>query len=93
VRICIDDNGIGIDPQYHDKIFNVFERLHRTDEYPGTGIGLAIVKKGIERLGGRVGLNSTAGKGSCFWIELEKATAAVGKVVDGITNKIFCAAS
>jgi len=93
VRICIDDNGIGIDPQYHDKIFNVFERLHRTEEYPGTGIGLAIVKKGIERLGGRVGLKSTAGKGSCFWIELEKATAAVGKAVDGLTNKIFRAAS
>lgn len=89
IRICIDDNGIGIDQQYHDKIFNVFERLHRTDEYPGTGIGLAIVKKGVERLGGRVGLNSLPGKGSCFWIELEKASAAVGKVVNGVTSRML----
>lgn len=93
IRICIDDNGIGIDPQYHDKIFHVFERLHRPEEYPGTGIGLAIVKKGIERLGGRVGLKSTPGKGSCFWVELEKASAAVGKMVDGLSNKLTQAAS
>jgi signal transduction histidine kinase len=89
VRICIDDNGIGIDAQYHDKIFNVFERLHRPDEFAGTGIGLALVKKGIERLGGRVGLNSAPGKGSCFWIELEKARAAVGSMMDDLTPKIF----
>jgi signal transduction histidine kinase len=89
VRICIDDNGIGIDQQYHDRIFNVFERLHRNDEYPGTGIGLAIVKKGVERLGGRVGLASAPGKGSCFWIELEKARAAVGNVVEGLTTKML----
>lgn len=88
VRICIDDNGIGIDQQYHDKIFNVFERLHRPEDYPGTGIGLAIVKKGVERLGGRVGLNSAPGKGSCFWIELEKARAAMGTMVDGLTSKL-----
>ncbi|MDB6059562.1 MAG: multi-sensor signal transduction histidine kinase [Verrucomicrobiales bacterium] len=93
IRICIDDNGIGIDQQYHDKIFNVFERLHHPEEYPGTGIGLAIVKKGVERLGGRVGLNSMPGKGSCFWIELEKAGAAVGKVVNGATNKMLSQAS
>jgi signal transduction histidine kinase len=93
VRICIDDNGIGIDARYHDKIFNVFERLHRNEEFPGTGIGLAIVKKGIERLGGRVGLNSAPGKGSCFWIELEKARVAVGSVMDGVSKKLFRAAS
>lgn len=93
VRICIDDNGIGIDTKYHDKIFNVFERLHQTQDYPGTGIGLAIVKKGIERLGGRVGLNSAPGKGSCFWIELEKARIAVSTAVDQVTNKLFRAAS
>jgi signal transduction histidine kinase len=93
IRICIDDNGIGIDQKYHERIFNVFERLHRPEEYPGTGIGLAIVKKGIERLGGRVGLNSAPGKGSCFWIELEKTRAAVGNVVEGLTNKIFGVAS
>lgn len=93
VRICIDDNGIGIDTKYHDKIFNVFERLHQSADYPGTGIGLALVKKGIERLGGRVGLNSAPGKGSCFWIELEKARVAMGDAVDQLTNKMLRAAS
>jgi signal transduction histidine kinase len=93
VRICIDDNGIGIDTKYHDKIFNVFERLHDTRDYPGTGIGLAIVKKGIERLGGRVGLNSAPGKGSCFWIELEKARVAVNTAVDRLTDKMLGVAS
>jgi PAS domain S-box-containing protein len=72
VRLCIDDNGIGIEPQYQHKVFKVFERLHCTEEYPGTGIGLAIVKKAVERLGGRVGIESQPGRGSCFWLELSK---------------------
>jgi signal transduction histidine kinase len=50
----------------------VFERLHGVETYPGTGIGLAIVQKGVERLGGRVGLESSEGKGSRFWIQLKK---------------------
>jgi signal transduction histidine kinase len=70
VRLWVEDNGIGIDPQYHDRIFQVFERLHSLETYPGTGIGLAIVRKGIERLGGQVGLESELGQGSRFWIEL-----------------------
>jgi PAS domain S-box-containing protein len=72
VRIYIEDNGIGIAPQYQDKIFRIFERLHGIEQYPGTGIGLAIVKKGIERMGGSVGVESELGKGSKFWIELWK---------------------
>ena len=72
VRICVDDNGIGIAPEYHEQIFKVFERLHGTEEYPGTGIGLAIVKKGIERMGGHVGVESQMDHGSCFWFELKK---------------------
>lgn len=72
VRIWFEDNGIGIDPQYHDRIFGVFQRLHTGSEYPGTGIGLAIVKKAIERMGGRVGVESAPGKGSRFWIELSE---------------------
>ena len=70
IRLWIEDNGIGIAPQYYNKIFHVFERLHRTDEYPGTGIGLAIASKGVERMGGRLGVESQPGKGSRFWIEL-----------------------
>ena len=71
-RICVQDNGIGIEPHYHDRIFRVFERLTAAP-YPGTGIGLAIVQKGMERMGGCVGVESAPGKGSCFWIELKKA--------------------
>ncbi|HEY2082181.1 MAG TPA: ATP-binding protein [Verrucomicrobiae bacterium] len=72
-RIWVTDNGIGIAPQNRGKIFGVFERLHSPESYPGTGIGLAIVHKGIERMGGRVGVESELGKGSRFWIELPKS--------------------
>ena len=74
VRIWIEDNGIGIDPKYQERIFQVFERLHGVETYPGTGIGLAIARKGVERMGGRVGVESQLGQGSRFWIELGKAT-------------------
>jgi PAS domain S-box-containing protein len=70
VRICVRDNGIGIAPENHAKIFGVFQRLHGSANYPGTGIGLALVSKGLERIGGRVGVESEIGKGSVFWIEL-----------------------
>jgi len=72
VRLYIKDNGIGIPEEYQKKIFKVFERLHGIESYPGTGIGLAIVKKAIERLGGKIGLVSEPGRGSTFWIELNK---------------------
>jgi signal transduction histidine kinase len=71
VRLWIEDNGIGIAREHWDRIFRVFERLHGTT-YPGTGIGLSIVRKGIERMGGRLGLESVSGHGSKFWIELPK---------------------
>jgi signal transduction histidine kinase len=73
VGISITDNGIGIDPAHHQRIFNVFERLHGTETYAGTGIGLAIVKRGIERMGGRIGIESKLGSGSTFWLELPSA--------------------
>jgi PAS domain S-box-containing protein len=73
VRLWIEDNGIGIAPEHHERIFRVFERLHGMETYPGTGIGLAIVRKGVERMGGRVGVESEVGKGSRFWLELQKA--------------------
>ncbi|HEX5220699.1 MAG TPA: PAS domain S-box protein [Verrucomicrobiae bacterium] len=71
VRLWVEDNGIGIAPEHHHQIFGVFHRLHRIGQYPGTGVGLAIVQKGIERMGGRVGVESEEGVGSRFWIELE----------------------
>ena len=70
VRLCVDDNGIGISEEDRGRIFRVFERLHGIETYPGTGIGLAIVRRGVEKMGGRVGLESESGKGSTFWIEL-----------------------
>jgi PAS domain S-box-containing protein len=75
VRISIQDNGIGIEPRYHQRIFRVFERVS-TSHYPGTGIGLAIVQKGVDRMGGRVGVESTPGKGSRFWVDLLAARPA-----------------
>ena len=75
VRIWVEDNGIGIAPEFHTRIFQVFHRLHTT-AYDGTGIGLAIVHKGVERLRGRVGVESAPGEGSKFWIELARAPAA-----------------
>jgi signal transduction histidine kinase/CHASE3 domain sensor protein len=71
VRLWVEDNGIGIEPQYQQQIFGVFERLHARDAYPGTGIGLAIVRKSVERLSGRSGVESILGQGSRFWVELQ----------------------
>jgi len=76
IRVCVADNGIGIAPAHQEKIFGLFERLHTSANYPGTGIGLAIVRKGTERMGGRVGVESAPGAGSRFWIELPIATPA-----------------
>ncbi len=73
IRISVRDNGIGMKAAHLQKIFLPFVRLVNGGEYPGTGIGLAIVRKGAERMGGRVGVESEPGKGSCFWIELPSA--------------------
>ncbi|MDB6066651.1 MAG: multi-sensor signal transduction histidine kinase [Pedosphaera sp.] len=76
VRLYLQDNGIGIAPEHRERIFGVFERLHSDAAYPGTGIGLAIVKKGMERLHGRVGVESKPGEGSRFWLEFKLASDA-----------------
>lgn len=70
--IWVKDNGIGFDMKYHDRIFEIFQRLQRIEEYPGTGIGLAIVRKAIERMGGKVWAESTPGSGATFYLEVQK---------------------
>ena len=73
VRLWVEDNGIGIAPQHIDRVFRPFERLHATEEYAGTGMGLAIVRRAAERMGGRAGVESELGRGSRFWVDLQKA--------------------
>ncbi len=73
VLVSVADNGLGIPATHTHKLFGLFQRLHSGPQYPGTGIGLALVKKAVERLGGRVGVESEPGKGSRFWVELQSA--------------------
>jgi signal transduction histidine kinase len=68
-RLWVEDNGIGIAPEYHVKIFGVFERLHGVESYPGTGIGLAIVRRAVETMRGSFGVESKLLEGSRFWVE------------------------
>jgi PAS domain S-box-containing protein len=73
VRLWIEDNGIGIKPEYQSRLFGMFERVHPDKQYSGTGIGLAIVRKAVERMGGQAGVASDGITGSSFWIELPAA--------------------
>jgi two-component system CheB/CheR fusion protein len=72
-HIVIEDNGIGFEEKYNEKIFEVFQKLHNKDEYPGTGIGLAIVKKIIENHNGSISAKSVFGKGTTFEIYIPAA--------------------
>jgi signal transduction histidine kinase len=73
VRIWVCDNGIGIHPEHHQRVFHMFERVHPDGQFEGTGIGLAIVRKAVERMNGKVGVDSDGKTGSNFWIQLPAA--------------------
>lgn len=70
VILWVKDNGIGFDMRFHDRIFDIFQRLHRAEAFQGTGIGLALVRKVMQRMGGRVWAESSPGKGAIFYLEL-----------------------
>jgi len=76
IRLWIKDNGIGIKPEYQKRLFRIFERFHQNKSYDGTGIGLAIVRKAVEKMGGQVGVTSDGITGSSFWIDLIAARSA-----------------
>jgi len=82
VRLWIADDGIGIESRFHDRIFGLFEQVQPTGYTEGTGIGLAIVKKGMQRQGGDAGVESEPGKGSRFWLDFAMAGRAGGERVE-----------
>lgn len=72
VMLAIADRGIGIDAKYHERVFKIFERLHGYSRYPGSGVGLAIARRAVERMNGRIWVESEPGQGSCFCVELPR---------------------
>ena len=76
IRLWVEDNGIGISPEYQHRLFGMFERVLPDEQYEGTGVGLAITRKVMERMGGQAGMDSDGVSGSNFWIQLVRAEVA-----------------
>ena len=72
--LSVNDNGVGFDMKYYQKIFVIFQRLHKAEEFPGTGIGLAMVSKAMQKMNGKTWAESTPGVGSTFYLEMSKTT-------------------
>jgi len=83
IRLQIEDNGIGIAPEDADRIFKAFERLNAGPDFPGTGLGLATVRRAVDRMGGTVGVETRGAGGSLFYIDLLSAASTNGRASTG----------